>query len=536
MSTQVDISQLAGNTERAPLPTLRAPNRWITRYLLPFVVVAAFVGVFVWSVWDSVVPAREVTIAPVVVARAEVQQAGTPLFQAAGWVEPQPAPTVVSSLAPGVVKEMLVVEGDDVTQGQTIATLIDTDANIALQQARADVAVREAEVEAAKQELAATQFAYDNPAALEVAVADAAVSLAIIEGEQTSLPSSFQSAKTQLELADQNVQRKQQAGQAVAGRLLRDAEGEFSVAQAKFKELESRVATLKTQRTALTSKRDALQKQLQAKVEETRNLAIATGKLKTATARLEQARLTVQSAALIVERMTIVAPISGRVLSVAATTGQRLSGINPHSEQGSSAVAALYVPQKLQVRVDVRLEDVRQVVLRQPVTIQTTACSEPLEGEVIAISSRADVQKNTLQVKVGIKDPPDVIRPEMLCQATFIAPTTTKSSEEESEDQLRVLIPRQLVVEDGASPYVWIADQETKQARKQTIALGRAGDKELVEVVSGINASDKLICGGREGLHENQRVRIVSEDKTMGMNGQSGSATVAKLDDKSTSR
>ena len=35
-----------------------------------------------------------VKVVPVHVSRAEVQQAGTPLFKAAGWVEPRPTSTI----------------------------------------------------------------------------------------------------------------------------------------------------------------------------------------------------------------------------------------------------------------------------------------------------------------------------------------------------------------------------------------------------------------------------------------------------------
>ena len=76
-----------------------------------------------WSARDSFLPAQDVTVTPVIVSKAEIQQEGTPLFQAAGWVEPRPTPVIVSSLASGMVNEMLVVEGESVEKGQPLATL-----------------------------------------------------------------------------------------------------------------------------------------------------------------------------------------------------------------------------------------------------------------------------------------------------------------------------------------------------------------------------------------------------------------------------
>ena len=120
--------------------------------------------------------------------------------------------------------------------------------------------------------------------------------------------------------------------------------------------------------------------------------------------------------------MTIYAPISGRVLTLDAQPGKRLVGMDPASEQNSSTVISMYDPKSLQVRVDVRLEDVPHVQIGQPVEIQTAALAKPLAGEVLWVTTRADIQKNTLQVKVSITDPPQVITPEMLAQVTFLAP------------------------------------------------------------------------------------------------------------------
>src|SRR5258707_15354903 len=87
------------------------------------------------------------------------------------------------------------------------------------------------------------------------------------------------------------------------------------------------------------------------------------------------------------------------------------------SLQDSSTVLTLYDPASLQVRVDVRLDDVGKVRAGQKVRIETAALPEqPLEGEVLLATSQADIQKNTLSVKVAIHNPPPTLKPEMLCQ------------------------------------------------------------------------------------------------------------------------
>ena len=120
-------------------------------------------GYFAWSARSSFLPAHEVTVTPVIVTRAEVQQAGTPLFQAAGWIEPRPTAVVVSSLAEGVVEEIYAVEGQYVERGKPVAKLFDTDAKLAVQQADANLRLCEADVRNAEATLAAAHTALENP-------------------------------------------------------------------------------------------------------------------------------------------------------------------------------------------------------------------------------------------------------------------------------------------------------------------------------------------------------------------------------------
>ena len=85
----------------------------------------------------------------------------------------------------------------------------------------------------------------------------------------------------------------------------------------------------------------------------------------------------------------------------------RLAGLAAGSLHDPSTVITLYEPAKLQVRADVRLENVPQVVPGQKVKIETAAVrGVPLEGEVLGMTSQADLQKNTLQVKVAVTAPP----------------------------------------------------------------------------------------------------------------------------------
>ena len=524
---KIDLSQLAVRRDAPHASAVRHRSRWLLRYAVPGAILAGFAGLFGWATRASFLPAHSVTVTPVVVTRAEVQQEGTPLFQAAGWIEPRPTAVVVSSLAPGVIEQLFVVEGQLVEKDQPVAKLNDTDARLALQQAEANLRLRAAEVQNVEATVTSTRIALEKPNELRAALADAESLLSETKLTIGNLPYTIQAAKTRRQLAADNVERKEQAGEAVAQRFVREAHAELASADSALAELESRAPTLKSQLASLESKRAALSEQLQLMSEQKRAVAAAEAMLAAARANAEQAQLSVDGAKLQLERMTIRAPISGRVLTLDSRPGKRLAGLDPVSEQSSSAVVTLYDPKNLQLRVDVRLEDVPQVLIGQPVAIETAALRKPLEGKVLWVTTRADIQKNTLQVKVAINNPPEMITPEMLGQVTFLAPPQAKDTAKTQQPPLRLLVPRSLVAGSGTSASLWVADNAKGIAHQQSVQLGRAGTDQLVEVTGGINPTDKLIVGGREALAEGSRIRISGEDQSLGLAGAFSTASRA---------
>lgn len=77
-------------------------------------------------------------------------------------------------------------------------------------------------------------------------------------------------------------------------------------------------------------------------------------------------------------------------------------------------------------------------------------------------------------------------------------------------------MPRPLVESAGEGTRVWVADADGT-ARRQSVRLGKAGTADLIEVVEGLNPTDKLISGGREGLSDGDRIAITGEDTRIGL-------------------
>jgi len=176
-----------------------------------------------------------------------------------------------------------------------------------------------------------------------------------------------------------------------------------------------------------------------------------------------------------------------------------------------STIVTLYRPDMLQVRVDVRFEDIPKVRLGQPVQIENPALESSLTGKVLFVSSEADIQKNTLQVKVAIESPPLVLKPEMLVDVTFLAPKE-QQKETGAQTEMRLYVPQQLIRQDETGTFVWLADQSARVARRTPVETGLVGSNGMTEIKSRLAISSRIIASGHEGLHDGDRIRVTGEE------------------------
>ncbi len=211
--------------------------------------------------------------------------------------------------------------------------------------------------------------------------------------------------------------------------------------------------------------------------------------------------------------MTIAAPVDGRVLNLVSQPGGQVGAGSSFGSGGmqGTTVVTMYRPDQLQVRVDVRFEDLPRVSGSQPVLIESPALTVPLHGRVLFLTGFANIQKNTLEVKVSVDEPPAFMKPEMLVDVTFLAPERDLP-ETAPTDRYRLFVPRSLVDSSGEGHTVWLADPSRMVARRQKIEANSAGSSDMLEVVSGLNASSRVIASERDQLVDGERIRIEGED------------------------
>ena len=326
MSNDVDLRELAVDRGGTGQPTIETRRHALTRYLLPLVLILGFLSLVAWSAREIVFPPRNVTVVPVFSTISEMSQEGTPLFNAAGWIEPRPTPVRVAALAPGVIEELLVVEDQQVKAGEPIAQLVKDDAKLARDAAMANLRLREAETDEANAALTAAQTRFEQPVLLEAPLGEAEASLARMSTLLKNLPFEVRRAEADEHAARKEFEAKLAAKGVVAGVEVEIARSKTESAKALVEELRDRADSLAIEESALTRRRDALKTQLKLRADEIKDRDEAHARVRCAAARVEQARVVVAQTELQLNRMTVRSPIDGRVFRLIGEPGARIGG------------------------------------------------------------------------------------------------------------------------------------------------------------------------------------------------------------------
>ena len=489
----------------------RPPSRWRTRVLFPAGVLASFAGILAYVARDALLPAVDVRVVPIV-SKSAAGGSGSVSFQAAGWIEADPYSVYVSALADGVVSEVPVLEGQRVAAGDVVARMIDDDAKLALQRAEADVQARKAEVISAEAALQAAQQNWDYPIererAISVAESMLAQSKADVERQQAQV--SIDEARA-AELRDQ-LKRYEELSEAKA---VADAQRIQTGLQLKTQE--ATIAFSRKNTAVLAAKVQQQEAEVHAAKENLRLRVVEKKELDSAKAAVDQARAALEMAQaardesqLRLKRMEIRTATAGVVMERLTEPGAKLmlSG----NEMNSARVIKLYDPSKLQVRVDVPLAEAARVGVGQDAMIVSEVLRDTtFNGKVTRILHQADIQKNTLQVKVAIDKPTPELKPEMLARVQFMA-TSTAASVAPRE---RLFAPESVIHADGSSKArVWIVDKGRHCAASRQVTVGTARMEGWIEMLDGVQPGDALIAGDTARLQEGTRVRVVEEMDT----------------------
>lgn len=291
-------------------------------------------------------------------------------FQAGGYLEViPPGPWVVTAMVDGRVEELSVVAGDVVAEGDVLLRFDDT-------LDRQDVSIRESQVALAEARLRRLD-AGSRPE--EVLRAEAELKRAVASEER---------AQKEFERT-----RRAVSARALSDKALDDARAELAHAS----------ATVEAFRADLSLMRQGTRRE---------DIAVARAELNVARVELERAQWRVDAA-------TIRAPMDATVLEVLTRPGDWVAR-DGDSDRGG-ALLTLFNPARLHAWVDVNQRDIGKIRVGQEALLYTDARPElGIKARVSRIMPRANLQRNTVEVKVELLEPHEGLRPDMAARVHFM--------------------------------------------------------------------------------------------------------------------
>ena len=503
--------------ERQDAPTVPAPaSRWRTRILIPATLLALTVVLLVSGFWGAIAPATPVRVIPCVVRSAEGSTAAV-TFQASGWIEPDPFPIYVSALTSGVVADVLVLEGDTVDAGAVVARLVPDDARLRLEAAAAELALREAEARAREVEANAASRRLDTlierDRDLEVARSEKVRRTSELTGARAAHERALALVRTR----EVELERKRGSVSSGAVSKLEIAvlEEQLAADRALAKSTAADVSAAEAILKTAAAREEAAAKNRELLIDERGAAEVAKAELDAARARFEIARARHGEAKLALDRVDVRSAVAGTVLERIVAPGSVVGTGAGHSMH----MVHLYDPKKLQVRADVPLAEAALVAIGQRAEISVeTLPDTTFAGRVTRVVHLADIQKNTVEVKVAIDAPSEELKPEMLARVRFLGQPAKVGEDDEpvpEATRYRVFAPTRLLETTGdrrASVLVVVdLSGDRGRAEERTVTLGRSRRGAWVEIEDGLRAGDRLIAEPRTGIEDGDRVVIIDE-------------------------
>ncbi len=346
----------------------------------------------------------------------------------------------VKSKASGLIKEILVEEGDQVKAGQV---LVELDKELLAAQVREAEANRMAVAARLEEAEAAAESAASMKKKLELDLKNAADNLAFVERQVERFRSMY---------------RENLVSRSDMDKAERDLQDARLKVEALKSELMMQQATIEGARKAV---------------------ARARAELVQAEANLDRARENLRFA-------TITSPITGTVLKRHVEVGDAVSSI---LQLGSEATLLLTLGDMSELFVEGRVDesDIGRVFVGQQARVKVDAFRErTFAGRVIRISPLGEKIDNVIgfEVIVRIQDPEKILRPQMSANAEIII-----------EEKKRVLaIPESAVIYDKQrAAFAELYDPSAKGLRRRVPIKIGISNGTLTELVAGLKEGDRVI-------------------------------------------
>jgi len=369
----------------------------------------------------------------------------------------------------GYLQQVNVRAGDTVTAGQVLALIDHSALDSQVAQSQASLAAAGTGVQTSEASLAAARAqGLNSVAALRSAEAQ-------LNNSRAGL------TKAQAALADAQVTYNRTASLvqqgAVAQQNLDDARAAVISDQAAVDQAAAQIRVSEAQVAQARAMVDA----------STQQTAAAASQVRTQQAQVASQAAALQNSQIQLGYATVVAPFDGVVVSRSLDPG---AYVTPGTSTPILTIADLD-----HLYVAVNVTETQLGMLHRGDRVQMLVDAFPgrtFAGVVSRIAGGVDPQTRTVETEIDVTNPGRLLRPGMYATAELSAGT-----------QRALVVPLSALVTVGSLHYVWaVVDGRTSQRQ---VTVGRAtGD--VVEVTSGINASDTVVFRGTDQVRDSQQV------------------------------
>jgi len=216
-------------------------------------------------------------------------------------------------------------------------------------------------------------------------------------------------------------------------------------------------------------------------------------------AAVKSAAATLKGAEVAVEYTLIRAPFDAVVLTKNADIGDIVTPLGA-AANAKAAVVTIADMDSLQVEADVSESNLEKIRIGQPCEVQLDALPEVrFEGAVHMIVPTADRSKATVLVKVRFLKKDARILPEMSAKVAFLERPVNR----EEQQPKTAVNPAAIMSGNGRKTVFLIKGNRVDETTIQTGA--KIGD--LVEVLGGVKAGDKVVIKPLDKLKDGKRIK-----------------------------
>ena len=217
--------------------------------------------------------------------------------------------------------------------------------------------------------------------------------------------------------------------------------------------------------------------------------------------------------------MVVRAPFDGVAISKDAQPGEMISPVSAGGGFTRTGICTIVDMSSLEIEVDVSESYINRVKAGQPVEALLDAYPDwRIPAKVITTVPSADRQKATVRVRIGFDLPAGSgsaragskgdqfdprILPDMGVKVSFLSETPEPVVAGEAA-RPRLLVPKGAVRTVDGTAIVFVVKGE--RAERRAVKTG-ANDGDLVEVVSGLTAGDRVVTEGAATLADGARVK-----------------------------